>query len=166
MLSCDNMYNLPTTRHKRATSTTTLTSGFGIGKKTDLDVGKDPHNISPPPNTYNVPTFAQENAAHKSGFNIAIGREFTAPVSYIPLEPQKVIHVVYIDAWSWNSNTAAYRSMRNFDRMTRLDGPCGPGPPASSSRRPRRRSYQQPSTSIMKPLVPPVATATPSTRIR
>jgi len=77
------MYNLPTTRHKRTTS-------FGIGKKTDFDVGKDPHNIAPPPNTYDIPTFIQENERHKSGFNIAIGRELIDPVSYIPLEPKKM----------------------------------------------------------------------------
>ncbi len=64
--------------------------GFGIGKKTDFDVGKDPHNIAPPPNTYDIPTFVQENERHKSGFNIAIGRELIDPVSYIPLEPKKV----------------------------------------------------------------------------
>lgn len=49
--------------------------GFGIGKKTDLDVGKDPHNVAPPPNSYDPPTFVQTNELHNTGFNIGIGRE-------------------------------------------------------------------------------------------
>ncbi len=51
-----------------------LISGFGYGKKTDLDVGKHPHNINPSPDTYNLNTFVDTNKLHKSGFNISIGR--------------------------------------------------------------------------------------------
>jgi len=44
------MYNIPTTKSRRK-------AGFGYGKKTDLEVGKNRHNITPPPDTYNLSTF-------------------------------------------------------------------------------------------------------------
>ena len=45
------------------------------GKKTDLDVGKDRHNIAPPPDTYNLNTFIQTNQLHGKGFSPGKGRD-------------------------------------------------------------------------------------------
>ena len=48
---------------------------FGIGKKTDLDVGKNPHQVTPPPNSYSIPTFADVNKKHGKGFTPRFSRE-------------------------------------------------------------------------------------------
>lgn len=77
------MYNLPTTKSNRK-------AGFGYGKKTDLEVGKDRHNIAPPPDTYELASFIQINKMHAKGFSPGKGREEVAPVSYIPMEPYKM----------------------------------------------------------------------------
>ena len=77
------MYNLPTTKSKRRTS-------FGYGKKTDLDVGKDRHNVTPSPDTYNLHNFVETNKMREKGFSPGKGREEVAPISYIPLEPKKM----------------------------------------------------------------------------
>lgn len=62
------MYDLPTTKTNRKTS-------FGYGKKTDLDVGKNRHNIIPSPDTYNLNTFIQTNKLHNKGFSPGKGRD-------------------------------------------------------------------------------------------
>ena len=36
-------------------------AAIGYGKKTDLDVGKHPHNETPPPDTYNLKSFVETN---------------------------------------------------------------------------------------------------------
>ena len=48
------MYDLPETKSNRK-------AGIGIGKKTDLDIGKDRHNVIPPPNTYDLASFIKTN---------------------------------------------------------------------------------------------------------
>ena len=58
--------------------------GFGYGKKTDLDIGKNRHNVVPPPDTYNLNSFVEINKMHQKGFTPRQGREEVAPVSYIP----------------------------------------------------------------------------------
>jgi hypothetical protein len=50
-------------------------AGIGFGKKTDLDVGKDPHNVAPSPDTYNLPTFVETNKLHEKGFSPLYSRE-------------------------------------------------------------------------------------------
>ncbi len=62
------MYNLPTTKSKRNT-------GFGYGKKTDLDVGKNRHNVTPPPDNYDLAGFIQINKMAGKGFSPGKGRE-------------------------------------------------------------------------------------------
>ncbi len=49
--------------------------GFGYGKKTDLDIGKNPEHIVPPPTTYNLNTFVDTNKLHKKGFTPRNSRE-------------------------------------------------------------------------------------------
>lgn len=48
--------------------------GFGFGKKTDLDVGKHPHNKSPSPDHYKIDAFVDTNKGHNIGWTTAIGR--------------------------------------------------------------------------------------------
>ena len=48
---------------------------FGYGKKTDLEVGKNPHQVTPPPNTYNIPTFVDINKKKEKGFTPLKSRE-------------------------------------------------------------------------------------------
>jgi hypothetical protein len=55
-------------------------------------VGKDPHNIAPSPDTYDLPTFIQTNETHAKGFTPLYSREVAlsttqdiAPMSYIEL---------------------------------------------------------------------------------
>lgn len=67
ILSCDAIYNLPSTQTKRATTN-------GYGKKTDLDYGKHPYNKSPSPDRYQIDSFADLNKTHKVGWTAAIGR--------------------------------------------------------------------------------------------
>jgi len=62
------MYDLPTTKSRRK-------AAFGYGKKTDLDVGKNRHNVTPPPDTYNLNTFIQINQMHGKGFSPGKGRD-------------------------------------------------------------------------------------------
>ncbi len=83
LLSCDAIYDIPTTKSKRK-------AAFGYGKKTDLDVGKHRHNITPPPTTYNLQSFIQINKMHNKGFSPGKGRDEVAPVSYIPMEGYKM----------------------------------------------------------------------------
>ena len=52
-----------------------LQLGFGYGKKTDLDVGKHPHQITPSPDKYQTDTFVETNGRHKNGYTCAIGRD-------------------------------------------------------------------------------------------
>ena len=49
-LVSDVFYDLPDTKNKRK-------AGFGYGKKTDLDYGKNPLNVVPSPDTYNLKDF-------------------------------------------------------------------------------------------------------------
>lgn len=77
------MYEIPTSKSKRY-------AGFGYGKKTDLEVGKDRHNVTPPPDTYNLATFIEANQMHSKGFSPGKGRDEVAPVSYIPMEGYKI----------------------------------------------------------------------------
>jgi len=53
-------------------------AGFGYGKKTDLDVGKDPHNIAPSPDTYDLASFVKTNQDHHVGFTPLFSREVLA----------------------------------------------------------------------------------------
>ena len=48
---------------------------FGYGKKTDLDVGKNPHQVTPPPDSYSIPTFAETNKKHGKGFTPRYSRD-------------------------------------------------------------------------------------------
>lgn len=50
-------------------------AGMGKGKKTDLDVGKHPHQVTPPPDTYNIASFVETNKAHNKGFTPRNSRE-------------------------------------------------------------------------------------------
>ena len=51
---CDSFYNIPDTKTPRKTSKNTPNSGFGYGKKTDLEFNKNPLQVVPPSNTYNI----------------------------------------------------------------------------------------------------------------
>lgn len=48
--------------------------GLGYGKKTDLDIGKHPHNIVPAPTSYQIDTFVEINKSHEKGVTAHIGR--------------------------------------------------------------------------------------------
>ena len=61
------MYNLPNMKMRRNTS-------FGYGKKTDLDVGKHRHNITPSPDNYQIDSFVDVNKSHNKGMSTHIGR--------------------------------------------------------------------------------------------
>jgi hypothetical protein len=59
----------------RNTSTSILNKGFGYGKKTDLDVGKHPHNVTPSPDNYQIDSFVDTDTRHRRGMSTHIGRE-------------------------------------------------------------------------------------------
>jgi len=50
--SCDSFYNIPGVANNKNRK-----AGIGYGKKTDLEVGQHRHNVTPSPDTYNIPTF-------------------------------------------------------------------------------------------------------------
>ena len=54
-------------------------AGIGYGKKTDLDVGRHPHNIVPSPDTYNIASFVKTNKDHQVGFTPLYSREVGSP---------------------------------------------------------------------------------------
>lgn len=56
LLSCDSFYNIPGLEKNQNRK-----SGIGYGKKTDLDVGKHPHNETPSPDKYNLSSFVEIN---------------------------------------------------------------------------------------------------------
>ena len=68
------MYNLPTTKSNRKAGIPIVNIGFGYGKKTDLDIGKDRHNVAPSPDCYNLNTFIQTNKMHNKGPSPGKGR--------------------------------------------------------------------------------------------
>lgn len=41
---------------------------MGIGKKIDLEYGKNLGHVVPSPDTYKIPTFVDINKAHNKGF--------------------------------------------------------------------------------------------------
>ena len=63
MYSCDSFYNIPGMEKNQGRKT-----GMGIGKKTDLDYGKNPHREAPSPDAYNIPTFVDTNKTYNKGF--------------------------------------------------------------------------------------------------
>lgn len=50
-------------------------AGLGRGKKTDLDYGKHPHQVTPSPDTYKIDSFVETNKAHNKGFTPRYSRE-------------------------------------------------------------------------------------------
>ena len=52
-----------------------IISAFGYGKKTDLDVGKHPHNVVPSSDTYNIKSFVETNKNKQKGFTPRYSRE-------------------------------------------------------------------------------------------
>jgi hypothetical protein len=66
-------------------------TGMGMGKKTDLDHGKHPHQETPSPDAYNIQSFVEVNKIHQKGFTPRNSREVfyffipqeIAPMSYI-----------------------------------------------------------------------------------
>jgi len=69
LFSCDSFYNIPGVADNKNRK-----AAIGYGKKTDLDVGKDPHNIAPSPDTYNLKSFVETNEAHSKGFTPLVSR--------------------------------------------------------------------------------------------
>ena len=49
--------------------------GFGYGKKTDLETGKHPHNLTPSPDNYQIDSFVETDTRHRRGMSTHIGRE-------------------------------------------------------------------------------------------
>lgn len=72
----DVIYDLPDTKTKRK-------AGFGYGKKTDLDYGKNPSHVVPSPDTYNLRSFEDENKIHNKGFFPGYGRDEATANSFI-----------------------------------------------------------------------------------
>jgi hypothetical protein len=70
--SCDSFYNIPGVAENKNRQ-----AGIGYDRKTNLDVGKDPHNIAPSPDTYNLSSFVELNQTHKKGFSPLYSREVT-----------------------------------------------------------------------------------------
>ena len=48
---------------------------FGYGRKTDLDIGKNRHNVIPASTTYDLRSFVETNKAHKKGFTPRYSRD-------------------------------------------------------------------------------------------
>jgi hypothetical protein len=48
---------------------------LGLGAKTNLEVGKNRHNITPSPDLYQIKSFVDINIKEKKGVNAHIGRE-------------------------------------------------------------------------------------------
>ena len=49
--------------------------GFGYGKKTDLEFDKNPLQVVPPSNTYNIDSFIDVNKKKNKGFTPRYSRE-------------------------------------------------------------------------------------------
>jgi len=67
--SCDSFYNIPGVADNKNRK-----AGIGYDKKTNLGIGKHPHNIVPSPDTYNLSSFVEQNKAHKKGFSALYSR--------------------------------------------------------------------------------------------
>ena len=53
-------------------------SRIGFGKKTDLDIGKHPHNQTPAPDNYYISSFVETNKKQNRGFSPLYSRDVTA----------------------------------------------------------------------------------------